>query len=61
MEGGIMANESDRDKPGTSREEQGSQQDTKNGSADTEKRPAYGFWLATITLVLISLVAFSAM
>jgi hypothetical protein len=61
MEGGIMANESDREKPGTSREEHGSQQDTKNGSADTEKRPAYGFWLATITLVLISLVAFSAM
>jgi hypothetical protein len=30
-------------------------------SQDTEKSPAYGFWLATITLVLVSLVAFFAM
>jgi hypothetical protein len=30
-------------------------------SHDEEKGPAYGFWLATITLVLVSLVALIAM
>jgi hypothetical protein len=49
-----MTTESNREEPGTPRVEQGSSQDTK-------KNPAYGFWLATIALVLVSLVAFFAM
>ena len=54
MEEGIMTNESARDEPGTPRVEQESSQ-------VGEKGPAYGFWLATIALVLVSLVAFFAM
>jgi hypothetical protein len=46
-----MTNESARDEPGTPRVEQESSQ-------VGEKGPAYGFWLATIALVLVSLVAF---
>jgi uncharacterized protein YacL len=54
MEEGTMTNESARDEPGTPRVEQESSQ-------VGEKGPAYGFWLATIALVLVSLVAFFAM
>ena len=56
-----MADESNREEPGAPKVQQGSQLDTKKGSADTEKSPAYSFWLATIALVLVSLVAFFAM
>jgi hypothetical protein len=56
-----MANESNREEPGAPKVEQGRSQDTEKRPEDTEKSPAYGFWLATITLVLVSLVAFSAM
>jgi hypothetical protein len=49
-----MTNESARDEPGTPRVEQESSQ-------VGEKGPAFGFWLATIALVLVSLVASFAM
>ena len=55
-----MSDESYREEPGAP-QEQGSPQDTKKSSADTAKGPAYAFWLATITLVLVSLVALFAM
>jgi hypothetical protein len=56
-----MTDESNREEPGASQVGQGSPQDTKKGPADTEKNAAYGFWLATITLVLVTLVALLAM
>ena len=57
-----MTTESNREEPGATRVKQGSPSaDTMKGSAEPEKSPAYGFWLATISLVLASLVAFFAM
>ncbi len=56
-----MTNESDREESGAPRVERGSPQDAEKRTADTERGPAYGFWLATITLVLDSLVALLAM
>lgn len=56
-----MSDESYGGVSGAPQVEQGSPQDTKKSSAVTEKGPAYGFWLAAITLVLVSLVALFAM
>jgi hypothetical protein len=33
----------------------------RSGPQDTQQGPAYGFWLAALALVLVSVVAFSAM
>jgi hypothetical protein len=55
-----MINESNREEPGAPTE-QGSPQDEEKRPVDTEKGPPYAFWLATITLFLVSLVAFSSM
>jgi hypothetical protein len=65
-----MANESSREEPGTPAAHEGSS--TAAGPSlepalvranpqDTQKGPAYGFWLAALALVLVSVVAFSAM
>jgi hypothetical protein len=65
-----MANESSREEPGTPAAYEGSS--TAAGPSlepalvranpqDTQKGPAYGFWLAALALVLVSVVAFSAM
>ncbi|MDQ3588917.1 MAG: hypothetical protein M3392_01510 [Actinomycetota bacterium] len=57
-----MIDKSNEEKPGTPDAEQTGPQITGKRQADkTEKDPAYGFWLATIALVLVSLVAFFAM
>jgi hypothetical protein len=56
-----MANESNREEPGTPKREQESPQDKEKRPEDTEKGPAYGFWLAVLSIALVSLVAFFAM
>ena len=56
-----MTDETYREEPKAPGADQGSTQGRQNGPADTVKTPAYGFWLATIALVLVSLVALLAM
>ena len=56
-----MANEPNREEPGTPKREQESPQDKEKRPEDTEKGPAYGFWLAVLSIALVSLVAFFAM
>jgi len=56
-----MTNESRSDEPRAPRVEQESSQNTEKGLEATGRGPAYGFWLATIALVLVSLVSFFAM
>ena len=56
-----MSDEAYGEASGAPQVEKGGPQDTKKSSAVTEKGPAYGFWLAAITLVLVSLVALFAM
>jgi hypothetical protein len=65
-----MPNESSREDPPTSTTHEGSSTAVgaslqpaivRSGQQDTQKGPAYGFWLAALALVLVSVVAFSAL
>jgi hypothetical protein len=69
-EGATMPNESSREDPPTSTTHKGSSTAVgaslqpaivRSGQQDTQKGPAYGFWLAALALVLVSVVAFSAL
>lgn len=57
-----MPNESNREGAATTpRAEQDRPTELQPSTQEIQKSPAYGFWLAVISLSLVSLVAFSAM